>query len=125
MIKVLVNRKIFFFTIFVYSYLNSSSTENVLAKTMSEVQCNGTVERLVYDCMIYLTDKKTKKKVSGAKFMVGADMPSMPAAHNVKPNMAHSVGLGIYHVKLNLECCVHALQMLQIHQLTHAHTYTQ
>ena len=70
---------------------------------MSEVQCKGTEEKLVYDCMIYLTDKKTHNKISGAKFMVGADMPSMPGAHNVKPVMANSMGLGIYHVRLNLE----------------------
>ena len=70
---------------------------------MSEVQCNGTEEKLVYECKIYLTDMKTKEKLSGAKFMVSADMPSMPGAHNVKPVMAHSMGLGIYHVRLKLE----------------------
>ena len=70
---------------------------------MSDVKCNSTEEKLVYDCMIYLTDKKTKEKISEAKFMVSADMPSMPGAHNVKPVMAHSMGLGIYHVRLHLE----------------------
>jgi len=35
--------------------------------------------------------------------MVSADMPSMPGAHNVKPVMAHSMGLGIYHARLKLE----------------------
>ena len=70
---------------------------------MSEVQCNGTEEKLVYECKIYLTDMKTKEKLSGAKFMVSADMPSMPGAHNVKPVMAHSMGMGMYHVRLNLE----------------------
>ena len=85
------------------AYLISFSTEKVFAKTMSEVQCNGTEEKLVYECKIYLTDMKTKEKLSGAKFMVSADMPSMPGAHNVKPVMAHSMGLGIYHVRLKLE----------------------
>ena len=53
--------------------------------------------------MILLTDKNTKKKISGAKFTVSADMPSMPGVHNVKPIMTHSVGLGVYHLRLNLE----------------------
>ena len=70
---------------------------------MSEVNCNSTEEKLVYDCMIYLTNKKTKEKISGAKFVVSADMPSMPGAHNIKPVIAHSMGLGIYHVRLNLD----------------------
>ena len=70
---------------------------------MSEVQCNGTEEKLVYECKIYLTDLKTKEKLSEAKFMVSADMPSMPGAHNVKPVMAHSKGLGIYNVILKLD----------------------
>ena len=85
------------------AYLISFSTIKVFAKTMSEVQCNGTEEKLVYECKIYLTDMKTKEKLSGAKFMVSADMPSMPGAHNVKPVMAHSMGLGIYHARLKLE----------------------
>ncbi len=77
--------------------------EKALGKMMAEVECKGTEEKLVYDCMIYLTDMKTKKKLDRAKFVVGADMPSMPGAHNVKPVMAHSMGMGMYHVRLNLE----------------------
>ncbi len=101
--RFLVNRRILMFLVFFVSYLSSSYTENVFSKTMSDVQCKHTEEKLVYDCMIFLTDKKNKKKISGAKFTVGADMPSMPGTHNVKPIMAHSKGLGIYHVRLNLE----------------------
>ena len=77
--------------------------EKALGKMMAEVECKGTEEKLVYDCMIYLTDMKTKKKLDRAKFVVGADMPSMPGAHNVKPVTTHSMGMGMYHVRLNLE----------------------
>ena len=103
MIKSFVNKKFLVFLLSIYAYLSSSTTENFFAKTMSDVQCKATEEKLVYDCMIYLTDKKTKKKISRANFMVSADMPSMPGAHNLKPVMAHAMGLGIYHVKLKLE----------------------
>ena len=70
---------------------------------MSDVKCNSTEEKLVYDCMIYLTDTKTKEKISGAKFVVSADMPSMPGAHSIKPVIADSMGLGKYNVRLKLD----------------------
>ena len=97
------NSRILLVLLCISAYLISFSTIKVFAKTMSEVQCNGTEEKLVYECKIYLTDMKTKEKLSEAKFLVSADMPSMPGAHNVKPVMAHSMGLGIYHARLKLE----------------------
>ena len=103
MINSLRNIKIILVLLFFSSFLISFYKEKTLAKTISEVQCNSTDEELIYDCMIYLTDKKTKEKITGAKFMVSADMPSMPGAHNIKPVLAHSMGLGKYHVRLNLE----------------------
>ena len=72
-------------------------------KMMAEIQCKNTEEKLVYDCMISLMDMKTSIKVKEAVFNVSADMPSMPGAHNVKPIMAHSMGMGMYHVRLALE----------------------
>ena len=103
MIKFLVNRIILVVFLCASVNLMYFSSEKVFAKMMSEVKCTNTEKKLVYDCIIYLTDMKTKNKISGAKFMVSADMPSMPGAHNVKPVMAHSMGSGIYHFRLNLE----------------------
>jgi hypothetical protein len=97
------NIRIVFVLLFISVYLIPFYTEKTFAKTMSEVKCNSTEEKLVYDCMIYLTDAKTKEKISGAKFVVSADMPSMPGAHNIKPVIAHSMGLGSYHVRLKLD----------------------
>ena len=37
----------------------------------------------VYDCVIRL--KRAGQPLTGADITVGADMPSMPMAHNVKP----------------------------------------
>ena len=103
MIKFLIIRKIFVFFVSVFGYLSLFYTENIFAKTISEVECKGTEEKLVYNCIISLTDQKTQKKILGAKFMVGADMPSMPGAHNVRPVMANPIGLGIYSARLNLD----------------------
>ena len=75
----------------------------VLGKMMAEVGCKSTEEKLVYDCMITLRHSKTGKKIPKAVFKVSADMPSMAGAHNVKPVMAHSIGMDKYNVRLNLE----------------------
>ena len=77
--------------------------EKALGKMMAEVECKGTEEKLVYNCMITLKDSKTGKKIPKAEFKVSADMPSMAGVHNVKPVMTHSMGMGMYHVRLNLE----------------------
>ena len=103
MSNLLANTRIVFVLLFISTYLIPFYIDKTFAKTMSDVKCNSTEEKLVYDCMIYLTDTKTKEEISGAKFVVSADMPSMPGAHNVKPVIAHSMGLGKYHVRLNLE----------------------
>ena len=72
-------------------------------KMMADIDCKGTNHKLVYDCMIKLSEMKTGNKINGAEFSVGADMPSMPDTHNLKPEVAHEMGIGMYKVNLNLE----------------------
>jgi hypothetical protein len=72
------------------------------AKAM--VDCKPSGEKLVYDCMIMLMGKMSGKPMDGAKIVVGADMPSMPMAHNVKPVHAMPTGNpGGYHARVRLE----------------------
>ena len=71
----------------------------------AEVQCTP-VERqaLVYDCLITLKGRKSGTPIAGAEFTVGADMPSMPAAHNVRPVPAEPHGTpGTYRARIELE----------------------
>jgi len=91
-----------FFKIFIL-LLVIFPVDKTFGKTIADVECKGTEEKLVYDCMISLSEMRTKIKVDSAKFVVGAEMPSMPGAHNIKPVMAHFMGNGIYHIRLNLE----------------------
>ena len=58
----------------------------------AEVECKPAEQKLVYDCMITLKGRKSGKPVAGAEFTVGADMPSMPGAHNVRPTSAEPHG---------------------------------
>ncbi|OGK78018.1 MAG: hypothetical protein A2X52_02275 [Candidatus Rokubacteria bacterium GWC2_70_16] len=59
-------------------------------------------ENLDYACTIRLTDP-AGKPVEGADISVGADMPSMPMAHNVAPVKAKASAPGVYEARLALE----------------------
>ncbi len=69
----------------------------------ADVECTPTDQKLVYDCMIMLTGKKSGRAMDGVEFTVKADMPSMPMAHNVKPVKAMPTGKpGRYHARIEL-----------------------
>jgi hypothetical protein len=70
----------------------------------ADVDCTPTPRDLVYDCRIALKDARTGQPVSGAEISVGADMPSMPMAHNVRPVKAKAGSVpGAYEVRIQLE----------------------
>ena len=72
-------------------------------KKSAHVECATTEDKLVYECMITLTGKKSGQVISDAEFTVGANMPSMAMAHNVVPVPTHNHGNGMYHVRIALE----------------------
>ena len=68
----------------------------------AELACTATGTDFVYDCTIRLS--RGGKPLEGAQVTVGADMPSMPMAHNVKPVKAQAAQApGEYRAKLDLE----------------------
>ena len=71
----------------------------------AEVKCKAVEgQELVYECMITLEGKKSGTPITGAEFMVGADMPSMPGVHNVRPVPAEPHGMpGMYRARIQLE----------------------
>ena len=73
-------------------------------KARAEVNCSATPKRLEYDCTIKLTDSRTGAALAGVDVTVGADMPSMPMAHNVKPVKATPGNEpGTYRARIELE----------------------
>lgn len=73
-------------------------------RSKAEVECSPTDQKLVYDCMIMLSGRKSGTPMDGVQFTVGADMPSMPMAHNVQPAEAMPAGKpGMYHARIELE----------------------
>ncbi len=73
-------------------------------RKIAEVECKPAGQKLVYDCMITVKAKKSGTPIADAEFKVGADMPSMPGAHNFRPVPAEPHGMpGMYRARLQLE----------------------
>ena len=68
-------------------------------KVGASLDCKFTGTDFVYDCIIRLTPPNPDIRVT-----VGADMPSMPMAHQVKPVRAKPTGApGEYQARMELE----------------------
>jgi YtkA-like protein len=77
--------------------------QSVMAqKTDAKLDCRHTGKDFIYDCTIKLD--QGGQPLGGVQLTVGADMPSMPMAHNIKPVRAQPMkGPGEYRVRLDLE----------------------
>jgi YtkA-like len=73
-------------------------------RAKADVECQPLPAKLQYDCTVKLADARTGEPVSDATVRVGADMPSMPMAHNVRPVPATAgPEAGTYRARLTLE----------------------
>jgi hypothetical protein len=80
----------------------ASAHAQVRAK--ADVDCKPGAEKLQYDCVIKLADARTNEPLSGLTLTIGADMPSMPGAHPVRPTVAtEDAGKGVYRALIALE----------------------
>jgi hypothetical protein len=73
-------------------------------RAKAAVKCVSAKVVLEYDCTIRLANARSGEPISGVTVSVGADMPSMPGMHNVRPVKAtEQAEKGVYHVRLELE----------------------
>ncbi len=73
-------------------------------RAKADVSCRPGAEKLHYDCIIKLANSRTGEPLSGMKLTMGASMPSMPAAHNVRPVAAtEDRDKGTYRARIVLE----------------------
>jgi YtkA-like len=71
-------------------------------RVQAALTCKAAGGDFVYDCVIRLT--RDGEPLTGAQLSVGADMPSMPMAHNVRPVKAKTgAHPGEYLARLELE----------------------
>ena len=70
--------------------------------TRAELDCKFTGKDFVYDCVVHLA--RGGAPLAGVELSIGADMPSMPMAHNIKPVKAKpGKKPGDYEARLDLE----------------------
>jgi hypothetical protein len=70
----------------------------------AEVSCTQIGKTMAYDCLLTLKGRNSGQPIQGAGIIVGADMPTMPMAHNLKPVKAEPTGVpGEYRFRLELE----------------------
>jgi YtkA-like len=60
-----------------------SSSPALAQRAQADMRCTHTGTDFVYECVVHV--KRAGEPVSGLSITAGADMPSMPMAHNVKP----------------------------------------
>jgi hypothetical protein len=73
-------------------------------RAKADVACRPAGATLEYDCTIVLINARTNEPLAGVTLTVGADMPSMPMMHNVRPVKATPAQApGTYQARLVLE----------------------
>jgi len=82
--------------------VGAASAPALAQRAQAELSCRFTGRDFVYDCVIRLS--RGGKPVAGAQVVIGADMASMPMAHNVAPVKARpGAKPGEYEARLDLE----------------------
>jgi hypothetical protein len=70
----------------------------------ADIACKQADGPLSYDCVVKLIDAKSKAPISGVTLSIGADMPSMPGVHHLRPAQAvEDAEKGTYRARLVLD----------------------
>ena len=83
------------------------SPESAVAaeRITAEVECSASEQQeLDYECVIVVKGRQSGAPIPDAEFTVGADMPSMPGAHNIRPVPAEPASEpGTYRARIRLD----------------------
>ena len=86
----------------VLSALSVPAHAQVRAK--ADVTCKQAGGPLQYDCMVKLIDARSNAPLTGVTLSIGADMPSMPGIHHLRPALAvEDAEKGTYRARLVLD----------------------
>ena len=84
--------------------LSCAQIAHAQVRVKAYLTCAAAGEMLHYNCTIKLTNSRTGEPISGVTLAVGADMPSMPGIHNVRPVKAtEEAEKGTYKARIVLE----------------------
>ncbi|HVL57123.1 MAG TPA: FixH family protein [Burkholderiaceae bacterium] len=88
-------------------------TATAQVRARADVSCTPAGDPLAYDCTVRLTDARSDAPLSGVSLSIGADMPSMPGVHHLRPAVAtEAQPAGTYRTRLVLD--MHGDWALQI-----------
>jgi hypothetical protein len=74
------------------------------ARAKADVTCKQAGDPLQYDCTVKLIDARSNAPLTGVKLAIGADMPSMPGIHHLRPAQAvEDAEKGTYRARLVLD----------------------
>ena len=77
---------------------------NAQVRARADIACTSAPQALQYDCIIKLANSRTNEPLTGLTLTIGADMPSMAGAHNLRPVSAtEDSGKGTYRARIILE----------------------
>jgi hypothetical protein len=97
-----MNRKLV--SIAVAAFAFTASPAFAQERMGADVSCKRIGQTMEYDCLLMLKGKLSGHPIQGAGIVVGADMPSMPMAHNIKPVKAEATGkTGEYKFRIALD----------------------
>ena len=84
--------------------LGNPGSAHAQVRAKADVDCKPGPQKLQYDCVIKLANARTNEPLSGLTLTIGADMPSMPGAHSVRPIVAtEDSDKGTYRARIALE----------------------
>ena len=84
--------------------LCAAESAQAQVRAKADVSCKPGAEKLHYDCIFKLADSRSNAPLTGLGLTVGADMPSMAGAHNVRPVKAtEDEEKGTYKARIVLE----------------------
>jgi hypothetical protein len=73
-------------------------------RAKADVTCKQAGGPLEYDCIVKLANARSNEPLSGVSLSIGADMPSMPGVHHLRPAVAtEDQEKGTYRAKLVLD----------------------
>lgn len=84
-------------------FLCPADVAQAQTRAKADVTCKPAGAALHYDCIIKLVEARGNAPLSGVTLSVGANMPSMPGMHHLRPVQAVEDEKGTYRAQLILE----------------------
>jgi hypothetical protein len=73
-------------------------------RVKADLTCKQAGGPLQYDCVVKLVDTRSNAPLTGVTLSIGADMPSMPGVHHLRPAQAvEDLEKGTYRARLMLD----------------------